>query len=88
MDSRSVEELRNELERLMGEQIESLKAQTFGGLNEEQLREQAERLKSPCHPGHDRVNLRSVLIRLMQHILCDSTEAMDDQSNGNAAPWC
>jgi hypothetical protein len=29
----------------MGEQIESLKAQTFGGLNEEQLREQAERLK-------------------------------------------
>jgi hypothetical protein len=45
MDSRSVEELRNELERLMGEQIESLKAQTFGGLNEEQFREQAERLK-------------------------------------------
>jgi hypothetical protein len=45
MDRRSVEELRNELERLMGEQIESLKAQTFGGLNEEQLREQAERLK-------------------------------------------
>ena len=30
MDSRSVEELRNELERLMGEQIESLRAQTFG----------------------------------------------------------
>jgi len=45
MDSRSVEELRNELERLMGEQIESLKAQTFGGLNEQQLREQTERLK-------------------------------------------
>jgi hypothetical protein len=45
MDNRSVEELRNELERLMGEQIESLEAQTFGGLNEEQLREQAERLK-------------------------------------------
>ena len=41
MDSRSVEELRNELERLMGEQIESLRAQTFGGLNEEQFREQA-----------------------------------------------
>ena len=37
MDSRSVEELRNELERLMGEQIERLKAQTFGGLNEEQF---------------------------------------------------
>ena len=45
MESRSVEELRNELERLMGEQIESLKAQAFGGLNEKQLREQAERLK-------------------------------------------
>ncbi len=45
MDSRSVEELRNELERLMGEQIESLKAQTSEGLNEEQLHEQAERLK-------------------------------------------
>jgi hypothetical protein len=45
MDSRSVEELRNELERLMGEQIESLRAQTFGGLKEEQFREQAERLK-------------------------------------------
>jgi len=29
----------------MGEQIESLRAQTFGGLNEEQFREQAERLK-------------------------------------------
>jgi hypothetical protein len=29
----------------MLEQIESLKAQTFGGLNEEQFREQAERLK-------------------------------------------
>jgi hypothetical protein len=45
MDRRSVEKLRNELERLMGEQIESLRAQTFGGLNEEQFREQAERLK-------------------------------------------
>jgi len=45
MGSRSVEELRNELERLMLEQIESLKAQTFGGLNEEQLHEQAECLK-------------------------------------------
>jgi hypothetical protein len=45
MDRPSVDELRNELERLMGEQIESLKAQTFGGLNEEQFREQAERLK-------------------------------------------
>ena len=32
----------------MGEQIESLKAQTFGGLNEEQFREQAELTKKTC----------------------------------------
>jgi hypothetical protein len=44
MGSRRVEELRNELERLMLEQIESLKAQTLGGLKE-QFREQVERLK-------------------------------------------
>ena len=30
---------------MMREQIESLKAQTFGGLSDEELREQQERLK-------------------------------------------
>ena len=45
MDGRSTEEIRDELEGLMREQIESLKAQTFGGLSEEELREQQERLK-------------------------------------------
>jgi hypothetical protein len=45
MDGRSTEEIRDELEELMQEQIESLKAQTFGGLNEEELREERERLK-------------------------------------------
>jgi DNA-binding MarR family transcriptional regulator len=45
MDGRSTEEIRDELEELMREQIESLKAQTFGGLSEEELREQQERLK-------------------------------------------
>ncbi len=45
MDGRSVDEIRNELERLMLEQLESLKAQTFGGLSQEELRQQKERLK-------------------------------------------
>ena len=45
MDGRSTEEIRAELEQLMREQIESLKAQTFGGLNEGELREERERLK-------------------------------------------
>jgi hypothetical protein len=45
MDGRSTEEIREELEGLMREQIESLKAQTFGGLSEEELREEQERLK-------------------------------------------
>jgi hypothetical protein len=45
MDGRSIEEIRDELERMMREQIESLKAQTFGGLSDEELREQQERLK-------------------------------------------
>jgi len=45
MDGRSTEEIRDELEGLMREQIESLQAQTFGGLSEEELREQQERLK-------------------------------------------
>src|SRR5258708_14368981 len=45
MDGRSIDEIRNELERLMLEQLESLKAQTFGGLSQEELRQQKERLK-------------------------------------------
>jgi hypothetical protein len=45
MDGRSTEEIREELEGLMQEQIASLKAQTFGGLSEEELREEQERLK-------------------------------------------
>jgi len=43
--NRRVQELRDELQRLMLEQIESLQAQTFGGLNAEELRKQEERLK-------------------------------------------
>ena len=42
---RSTEEIRDELERLMQEQIASLRAETFGGLREGELREQQERLK-------------------------------------------
>ncbi len=44
MDGRSLNEIREELERLLLEQAESLKAQTFGGLSEEELRQQDERL--------------------------------------------
>ncbi|MGC2193535.1 MAG: hypothetical protein WA628_02590 [Terriglobales bacterium] len=39
------QELREELNRLMIEQIESLKKQTFGGLDAEEMRQQEERLK-------------------------------------------
>jgi len=45
MDGRSIEEIREELERMMREQIASLKAETFGGLTDEELSEQQERLK-------------------------------------------
>ena len=45
MDGRSTEEIRDELERMMREQIASLKAETFGGLTDEELSEQQERLK-------------------------------------------
>ena len=45
MESRNAEELRDQLNRLLMEEIESLKKQTFGGLNEDELREQEERLK-------------------------------------------
>jgi hypothetical protein len=41
----SAEGLRDELNRLMMEEIECLKRQTFGGLDEEELRLQEERLK-------------------------------------------
>ena len=43
--NRRVQVLRDELQRLMLEQIESLQAQTFGGLNAEELRKQEERLR-------------------------------------------
>lgn len=45
MGGRSLGDLSDELRRLMLEQIESLKKQTFGGLNKEELRQQEERLK-------------------------------------------
>jgi hypothetical protein len=45
MGERSLEELRDELKRLMLEHIESLKAETFVGDNQEALGEQEERLK-------------------------------------------
>ena len=46
MDSRSPEELRDELSRLMLEQIESVDAETFlGKPDEEALLQQEERLK-------------------------------------------
>jgi hypothetical protein len=37
--------LRDELNRLLAEEIESLKKETFGGLNQEEVRQQQERLK-------------------------------------------
>jgi hypothetical protein len=45
MGGRSLGDLSDELRRLMLEQIESLKKQTFGGISKEELREQEERLK-------------------------------------------
>jgi hypothetical protein len=43
--NRRRQELRDELQRLMLEQVESLQAQTFGGLSAEEMRKQEERLK-------------------------------------------
>ena len=43
--SRRLQQLRDELQRLMLEQVESLKTQTFGGLSAEDMRQQDERLK-------------------------------------------
>jgi len=45
MSQRSVEELRRELDALIREQVESLKKQTFGGLQQAEMREQEDRLK-------------------------------------------
>ena len=45
MNRRSLEKLRDELRGLMLEHIESLKTQTFVGLDEEGLRQQEELLK-------------------------------------------
>lgn len=44
MGERSLKELRDELNRLMQEHIESVENETFTGLNEEELRKQEERL--------------------------------------------
>jgi len=44
MEGRTLKQIRDELQHLMLQQVESLKAQTFGGLTEEELREQDERL--------------------------------------------
>ena len=44
MEGRTAEELRDELHRLLTEQIKSLEKQTFGGLDEGELRQQQERL--------------------------------------------
>jgi hypothetical protein len=46
MSKRSIEELRGELDRLMQEQVESLKKRTFGGLGEAELRREEQLLKS------------------------------------------
>jgi hypothetical protein len=45
MDGSRNESLRDELEQLMREQIESLTRQTFLGITEEELKQEEERLK-------------------------------------------
>jgi len=45
MGGNSAKELSDELNRLMMEQIESVKKQTFVGLNKKELRQQEDRLK-------------------------------------------
>ncbi len=45
MDGPGIKEIRDELERLMREQIESLQEQTFLGISEEDLQKEKERLK-------------------------------------------
>ena len=44
MDGPSIEELRDELQRLMQEQIESLARQTFLGISPEEVRQEKKRL--------------------------------------------
>ena len=44
-ENRQLEKLREELQRLMMEQVESLRAETFGGASREEIRRQDERLK-------------------------------------------
>jgi hypothetical protein len=53
MSRANVEQLRDELNRLMRDQIASLKKQTFGGLNEQELQEQQERLERIRHVSAD-----------------------------------
>jgi hypothetical protein len=45
MDGPNVEELRDELERLMREHIDSMAKQTFLGINPEDLRQEKERMQ-------------------------------------------
>jgi hypothetical protein len=45
MELRTIKEMREELDYLMHEEIESLRKQTYGGISPEELREQDERLK-------------------------------------------
>ena len=44
-ENRRLDKLREELQRLMLEQVESLRAETFGGGSREEIRRQDERLK-------------------------------------------
>jgi hypothetical protein len=45
MDGPNVEELRDELERLMREHIDSMAKQTFLGISPEELRQEKERMQ-------------------------------------------
>jgi|HubBroStandDraft_4_1064222.scaffolds.fasta_scaffold267405_2 hypothetical protein len=45
MDGPGIKEIRDELERLMREQIESLQEQTFLGISEKDLQTEKERLR-------------------------------------------
>ena len=57
-ENHRLEKLREELQRLMLEQIESLKAETFAGASREEKRKQDERLK---HIREVSANLLSAL---------------------------
>ena len=45
MAGRNEDEVRDELNRLLAEEIESLKKQTFGGLDQEGFKQQEDRLR-------------------------------------------